>query len=558
MLNRDKITITNYKCFDEQGATLEQILPINVIVGRNNSGKSSVLDVVEHLTTNKSVLSNQQDTESRTEIFIEHQLSEADIAKVFLSSRAHGGIPGQNHFEYGSRFVGAVYRYSLNVGGTKVHQELCFDHVAEAQKMVSDLAAGMSVPLNDKRYCKIAAERDVRPEAESGNGHFDPQGVGVTNAIQRILNLRNHDGALIEERLLVGLNQIVNPDIDFRRILVQRDGNAVWEIFFEDNNGALIALSGMGSGIKTVLLVLMNLVVRPVAENRRPSEYVFAFEELENNLHPALQRRLYHYIKKYSENHSAYFFLTTHSNVVIDTFSRDATCQLIHVRNQKGRTRISTVFQQEGGQAILGDLGIRASDILQSNGVIWVEGPSDRNFILRWLQLVSPDLKEGLHFSIMFYGGRLLSNLTFDHEWFSKTVIPLLKINRNAFVVLDRDGKNIGARVNATKERIVAEVGEGNYWITKGREIENYLAEDSITRWLRDTHNCKTTFKNDKNTKLEDNIAACGLKKSLKYNANKTGYSAEITEFLDETSLQVLDLREAINNLALRVEEWNR
>ena len=32
---------------------------------------------------------------------------------------------------------------------------------------------------------------------------------------------------------------------------------------------------------------------------------------------------------------------------------------------------------------VLSNLGIRASELLQSNGVIWVEGPSDRVYIKR-------------------------------------------------------------------------------------------------------------------------------------------------------------------------------
>ena len=49
---------------------------------------------------------------------------------------------------------------------------------------------------------------------------------------------------------------------------------------------------------------------------------------------------------------------------------------------------------------------------MQANSVIWVEGPTDRIYLNHWIQPVDPALKEGLHYSIMFYGGRLLSHLT--------------------------------------------------------------------------------------------------------------------------------------------------
>ena len=337
----------------------------------------------------------------------------------------------------------------------------------------------------------------------------------------------------------------------------QLRNNNLWEIYFGDANGKSIALSKMGSGIKTVLLVLLNLVVRPVIENKNRNSYVFAFEELENNLHPSLQRRLYNYIRNYSENNSSYFFLTTHSNVVIDAFGTDKHSQIIHVINDGDKSSSTTILSYNGTKEILNDLGIKASDILQSNGVVWVEGPSDRNYINRWIEILAPDLKEGLHYSIMFYGGRLLSNLSFDFEWFNREVIPLLKINRNAFVILDRDGKTMNAKINETKKRITEEIGEGNSWITKGREIENYLSDKTISDWLLNKHGYKTNFTNDKNTKLEENIKNSNENIKLKYNLSKTVFSSEIVYFINNELLETLDLKKNLANLIYRIKKWN-
>ena len=46
----------------------------------------------------------------------------------------------------------------------------------------------------------------------------------------------------------------------------------------------LIALSHVGSGIKTILLVLGFIHLLPVVEQRKLDTYLFGFEELENNL----------------------------------------------------------------------------------------------------------------------------------------------------------------------------------------------------------------------------------------------------------------------------------
>lgn len=540
----DKVIVKNYKCFDENGGGFEKILPINIIIGKNNSGKSSLIDLVRFLIELNKDFIELGRNRTRTEILIEHKLTEQEISKSFPSSTSGGDIPAQNFFEYGKSFIGKSYTYSLETLSDKTFHFLDAEFVNPARKLVESLTSAIKHPLSGKIYCNISAERDIIPEKSHNNLEFQANGEGATNYIQQILNRTNKDSRIIEKELLTELNKIVNPDIIFTRILVQLGDNEYWELYFEDAHNNRISLSKMGSGIKTVLLVLLNLIVRPKIEYKDPKNYVFAFEELENNLHPSLQRRLYDYIKKYSLKNSSYFFLTTHSNVVIDSFSTNLNSQLIHITNDGDVSKSTTILSYKGTKHIIDDLGIKASDIL-------------RNFINKWIELVNPDLKEGLHYSIMFYGGRLLSNLSFDFDWLKKELIPLLKINRNAFVVIDRDGKTIKAKLNQTKKRITEEIGTGNCWITQGREIENYLTSDTLSNWLKSEHNTSSKIENDKNIKLEENILSSDKNIKLQYNLNKTVFSSEIVEYIDHSNLEVLDLKSRINNLIEQIEIWN-
>jgi hypothetical protein len=105
-----------------------------------------------------------------------------------------------------------------------------------------------------------------------------------------------------------------------------------------------------------------------------------------------------------------------------------------------------------------------------------LKGPSDRIYIRHWLKQVDPLLDEDIHYSIMFYGGRLLSHLTpSDPE--VEDFISLKRLNRNLVIILDSDKKNKLARINATKQRVVQALkgDEGLTWVTEGREIENYV-----------------------------------------------------------------------------------
>lgn len=553
----EEIVVRNYKCFDTEGGGFEKIMPINIIIGKNNSGKSTLIDLIRYyIEQNKDFIATGRNG-NRSEVYIIHKLTEKEVAANFKTSTSGGGIPTRNHFEYGKQFIGHKYCYTLEENGRKKFLEADFEFIPEAKQYIEAIANTIQLPFRNKLFCNITAERDVVPEVVTTNVQLLPNGSGATNLVQHILNRTDQDSKLIEQELLKEINVIVNPDIRFTRILVQLNPNNNWEIFFEDSENNRIALSKMGSGVKTVLLVLLNLIVRPIFESKNRDSYIFAFEELENNLHPSLQRRLYNYIKEYSEKTSTYFFLTTHSNVVIDTFGTYKNSQIIHITHDGKKATSSTLLSYLDTKTILNDLGLKASDILQSNGVIWVEGPSDRNYLNKWISLLAPDLKEGLHYSIMFYGGRLLSNLSFDFEWFNKDVIPLIRINRNAYVIIDRDGKTITTKINETKNRIIAEIGESSYWITKGREIENYLSDSVIANWLKEIHGYDVKFVNDKNKKLEDNITNSNSKIKLKYNLNKTVYSSEISNFIDIDSINVLDLKEKLNELIQNIIEWN-
>lgn len=115
---------------------------------------------------------------------------------------------------------------------------------------------------------------------------------------------------------------------------------------------------------------------------------------------------------------------------------------------------------------------------MNSNCVIWVEGPSDRIYLKHLIDLLSDDeLHEGQHYSVMFYGGKLLSHLTADDPQMVSELISLLKINRNSAILIDSDRKKHGGWVNETKRRIKNEAQEtGAYvWTSQGREIENYF-----------------------------------------------------------------------------------
>ncbi|MYA23830.1 MAG: ATP-binding protein [Gemmatimonadetes bacterium] len=291
----------------------------------------------------------------------------------------------------------------------------------------------------------------------------------------------------MQDELLAALNSIFGSDGQFSEIQVQVHDEAQedvikdhWEVYLGEDTKGLIPLSKSGSGLKTVFLVLLNLLVVPKIEDKNKSQITFAFEELENNLHPALLRRLFQYLEDYAANEKAKIFLTTHSSIALDLFGVSNHAQIIHVSHDGESARTTTVPTHSDLIKIVSELGARPSDLLQANGLIWVEGPSDRIYLNRWIELYSDGrLREGRDYQCVFYGGALLAQVQFaSPEDEAAKLANLFQINHNLIVVCDGDRTAKADNLKPRVERIREEVKkiDGAYiWITDAKEIENYI-----------------------------------------------------------------------------------
>jgi hypothetical protein len=157
----------------------------------------------------------------------------------------------------------------------------------------------------------------------------------------------------------------------------------------------------------------------------------------------------------------------------------------------------------------------------------------------------------------MYYGGKILSNLSIDYDANDRSQIPSLRINQNAIVIMDRDGKRIKPRLNQTKLRIESEVGLNSCWITQGREIENYLTNKSLTQWLTVKYGFTGKLRLDSDKKLSDIINESFKQGKLDYSLHKNKYSSEIVQHIGRNNLNSLDLQPRITLLVKRIKEWN-
>lgn len=84
------IKISNYKCFGNTPQGFDIIKPVNILIGRNNSGKSSLLDLVNYvvkpydLSQSKNLL--HQDKEPQVTICSPLKSFRQELCKILSSA----------------------------------------------------------------------------------------------------------------------------------------------------------------------------------------------------------------------------------------------------------------------------------------------------------------------------------------------------------------------------------------------------------------------------------------------------------------------------------------
>ncbi|MCH5152251.1 MAG: AAA family ATPase [Clostridiales bacterium] len=251
------------------------------------------------------------------------------------------------------------------------------------------------------------------------------------------------------------------------------------------------AIYNWGDGTQQLIIILFSLFKHKDEQNK-----LFFIEEPELYLHPGVLRKFIEVINSdIFKNHQ--YFITTHSNIVLDTSADNVSMSIFKFKKVKDATKNNGkpfLIEQcnNGDVSLLNELGVRNSSVFLSNCSIWVEGITDRLYLKHYLKLYVEHLnkedpskkeyRENIDYTFIEYGGSNLVHFNFGEDDISDS-INAKYINSKIFLIADNDNTEEGTDKAIRKARLREQLGENFYELTV-KEIENLITQETLRKVL--------------------------------------------------------------------------
>lgn len=421
---------------------LRQLGRVNVICGKNNSGKSTVLaalaspqyraiggpisqsdaDQIAAAAADSSPFRRGSGNDSERGVY-------TNIVSRYLVSRelwfADDSDSIRRDISASVQQNSLLYRYQVNVN---VVAEAVVRHIGEFPS---------TVLVPPKRMLQLSTAIKLSDAVE-------PSGEGLLNYL---FYAKNQPADTDERRAydaMLDAFQRISSGFSFG-VFAERNNNIALNFGRED--GSWVPAGACGLGLQDLLVLLYFMLVA--------AHDLLLIEEPESHMHPDMQRRLLAFVR---DETAKQLFVTTHSNV----FLNNALVDRVLFTTFEDSIRVDDATKRA---SILDDLGYSVTDNLVSDLVILVEGPSDVPVVEEFLR------KDGIsgRFDVKIWplGGDIMDQV--DLSVFAERY--------NILALIDRDPDSARVRRRFTKK--CKDNGVAVHQL-KRYSIENYFSLDAL------------------------------------------------------------------------------
>lgn len=459
-----------------ESVVLDDVGALNLLVGRNGSGKSSVLRALS-MTLGGNVNDRPnwvRDGQSEAQVNVTVGVSREDVAPHWqtITAQVPGrnppqsvrvGLPPWNEVVSALGTVTALlYEWRVprsnnnsanTLVGVKVGQfpwpEWTFNNAWDLPGTNVNLPAGQYQPLflsmwntffPANRWTYIPPFREVQriEPADLGNAST-ARGERLANTLVRLRESRNADERALFEQIRSTFRDVVGMDIYATTV-----GSNLQLVVSDGDSGHRLPLVDSGSGLENFAGYVIHIL-----DNRST---IIGLEEPESHLHPKAQRDMWRWILKWAKS-GHQLFVATHS-ALPDEVLADEDVRL-YVVDRSNPSRTTTIVRKSTeGVAHWPELGYSAAEWIGTDGLVIVEGESDVAIIARWLRKLRPER----WYRVLRASGKGPAVAAGQAGAFGQLWIPFV-------AVVDRDG-----RPHIRK-------GSNHVHVLERYEIENFLLD---------------------------------------------------------------------------------
>ncbi len=480
-----------------------------ILVGKNNTGKTVVLDAIRAVTGNYKVKETDfNERRQNIEITMTLQLSEDDLRQF----HNYGRVSHYKNYDSWLRDFGKklpcfqngelTFTCSINQNGTIRYDDgknKNNDYILQVLPKVHFIDTGRKLKSFQEDFFLLRQAEELS-HLRSNICIFDAtrkcnqcfQCIGLINQktpeemslreTALLLEYKMYQLDLEELSKKVNYNYKKNGGVEDIAYKMNCNWEQMLSVKVEANRketGHSSTVEHLGNGMRSIyMLSLLETYIEE--EQKIPSIIIVEYPEL--FLHPSLQKSASKILYKLSKKNQVVF--TTHSPNMVSNFTRGQVCQVV-----LDRDGYSIARQNADIDDILNDLGYSANDFLNVDFVFIVEGKQDKNRL--------PLLLEKYYSDIHDENGELsrISIITTNSCTNIKTYANLKYMNqlylRDQFLMIrDGDGKDreelAGQLCRYYSERNLQDIDKlprvrrENVLILKYYSFENYFLNPQV------------------------------------------------------------------------------